>query len=125
MTVDGSSFEWMISSHAITVFPCFATMPCARSMKAAYCAGVIFFTSSPPMCRYGPGVIAASSPSTSSRNLKVISLSKQKLLKPTSMPVYSGGATPLQFSSGYEACAALLWLGMSISGMTRMNRSRA
>ena len=36
-----------------------------------------------------------------------------------------GGASPLQFNSGYEASAALVWLGMSISGTIVMNRSRA
>ena len=86
-TVDGSIVPWMISSHAITVLPWRWTMAWARSMKAEYCSGVIFFTSSPPMWMYGPGVMAASSRITSSRNLNVISFSKQKLLKPTSIPV--------------------------------------
>ncbi len=55
--------------------------------------------SSPPMWRYLPGVSAASSRITSSTKSYVISLPTHSELKPTSVPVYSGGATPSQLSS--------------------------
>src|SRR5438270_608639 len=48
--------------------------------------------------RYAPGVSAASWPSTSSRNWYVTSLLTHSELNPTSVPVYRGGATPLQLS---------------------------
>lgn len=54
-----------------------------------------------------------------------MSLLTHSELKPTSMPVYSGGATPSQFSSAYEASAAFVWLGMSISGTIVMCREAA
>ena len=39
--------------------------------------------------------------------------------------VAAAGATPSQFSSAYDASAALVWPGMSISGTIVMKRSRA
>ena len=46
-------------------------------------------------------------------------------LKPTSIPVYGGGALPSHASFAYDESAALTWPGMSISGTTSTNRSRA
>ncbi len=62
---------------------------------------------------------------TSSRNSYVISASVQSELKPTSVPVYSSGATPSQLSSAYDESAALVCPGMSISGTTVMKWSAA
>ncbi|KUO20159.1 hypothetical protein AQJ91_15340 [Streptomyces dysideae] len=61
---------------------------------------------------------AAISRTTSSTKSYVISFGTHSELKPTSVPVQSGGATPSQFSSAYEARAALVWPGMPISGTT-------
>jgi branched-chain amino acid transport system substrate-binding protein len=57
-----------ISSHPTIALPCRATMSCTRSMNCAYCAWLSASTSSPPRWRYGPGVMAASSRTTSSTN---------------------------------------------------------
>ena len=46
-------------------------------------------------------------------------------LKPTCSPMYSGGATPVQFNSGYDDRAAFVWPGVSISGTTVMYRACA
>ena len=65
-TVLGSMFAAAPAScHVIGIFPRSATISVARSMNSAKSAGSVPRASSPPMCRYGPGVIAASSPTTS------------------------------------------------------------
>src|SRR5437667_11049299 len=42
----------------ITAFPLAVTIGCTRLMKAAYWLAGVELASSPPRCRYGPGVIA-------------------------------------------------------------------
>ncbi len=66
-----------------------------------------------------------SSRTTSSTNAYVSSLRMQSELKPTSMPVYGAGATPSQASRPYDESAAFTCPGMSTSGTTSTNRSRA
>ena len=77
------------------------------------------------MWMYGPGVKAATSRTTSSTNAYVSSFRMQSEVKPTSMPEYGALAMPSQFSFAYEDSAALTCPGMSISGTTSTNRSRA
>ena len=50
------------------------------------------------MWMYGPGVSAASSPTTWSMKVYVRSSGTHSELKPTLVPVYSRGALPLQLS---------------------------
>ncbi len=57
---------------------------------------------------------------TWSMNVYVRSSDVHRELNPTFVPVYSLGATPLQLSWAYEASAALVCPGMSISGTTVM-----
>jgi hypothetical protein len=64
-TVESSVACW-ISSQPIMRLPCDRTIPCTRSMNAVYCPRFSVSTSSPPMWKYGPGVSAASSRTTSS-----------------------------------------------------------
>jgi hypothetical protein len=81
--------------------------------------------SSPPMWMNGPGVSRASSPTTSETNSYVTGLSMQSVLKPTSIPVWSGVAFPSQESSGYDDRAAWTCPGISISGTTSTYRAAA
>jgi hypothetical protein len=133
-TVPGRRRALPISSHPTMRLPWRSTMPCTRSTKCAYCSCVSTSTSSPPMWMNGPGVIAASSRTTSSTNLYTTSLSWQSALHPTRVPVYSPGLGALgdgcgigrlQPSSGYAAIAACVCAGTSISGTTVMKRSCA
>jgi hypothetical protein len=125
----GRSRAFPISSHPTIVLPCLYTMSCTRSTNLMYCGSLRMCTSSPPMWKYGPGVIAAISRTMSSTNAYAFSLSGQNVVHPTSVPVYSpgngaraalGGIGRLQLNSGYAAIAALVWPGMSISGTTVM-----
>src|SRR5690349_20583895 len=87
------------SCQAAIFLPVASTIGNTRSKNLMKSGSVVTCASSPPRCRYSPGVSSASSLTTSCTNLYVISLSMQSELKPTSVPVYSGGATPSQFSS--------------------------
>ena len=85
--VVGLSLAFVISSQPIIFFPYLLTVACARSTNRMYCSLVSVCTSSPPIWKYGPGVIELSSRMTSSMKAYVPSLSTQRLLQPTSVPV--------------------------------------
>ena len=69
--------------------------------------------------------MAATSWMTSATNVYVSLSLTQSELMPTAVPVSSGGAVPSQLRSGYDASAAFVCPGMSISGMTVMYRAFA
>src|SRR6266536_1855616 len=71
----------------ITVLPLATTIGWTRFTNVAYCVPDSTVASSPPMCRYGPGVIAAISPSTLSTNVYTTSLDVHSALNPTPVPV--------------------------------------
>src|SRR5215211_485886 len=75
--------EAPIWCQPITALPLPATMGCTRFRNVAYWLGEVACASSPPRCRYGPGVSAASSVSTSLTKVYVISLVVHSELNPT------------------------------------------
>src|SRR6266508_3836184 len=84
--------EWLTAEapiwcQPITALPRAGTIGWTRFMKVAYWAPVNTFASSPPTCRYGPGVNAASSLRTLLTKVYTTSLDVHSVLNPTSVPV--------------------------------------
>ncbi len=124
-TVPGSSGVCAISCQPTTFLPAARTAADAAATSVAYSSASIVSTSSPPMCTYSPGVIAATSVNTSVRKEPVAGRSAYSRLNPTSMPVYSSVGSPVGVSSPYACVAAFTCPGTSISGTTRTPRTAA
>ena len=71
------------------------------------------------------GTSAPISRTTSSTKAYTESRSTHSALKPTRVPVYGGGATPSQLRPGYDASAAFVCPGTSISGTITTWRAAA
>ncbi|GAA2877016.1 hypothetical protein GCM10020220_078330 [Nonomuraea rubra] len=114
-----SAPERLTSCQPTTRFPAALARPSALVTNAAYSSCGIPNASSPPMCRYGPGVSTATSPSTSATNRHVTSARGSR----NGTSGWAGSSSPP--SSGYARTAASTCPGMSISGTTVTKRSAA
>ena len=124
-TVCGSSGAVPASAHAIGVRPWAATRFCAFCTKPLYCVRFSAWASSPPMCRYGPGVASAAAFVAESTNLYVDSPVVHSASNPGDTVVTGPWWRPSQARLGYAYTAAPTCPGMSISGITVMYREAA